>query len=208
MRIGFWIIVFALLAGCENTTERLPIAGYKDVQEVNGNIDTIYHTIADYSFVNQDSTVITPETFKDKIYVADFFFTSCPSICPKMTQQMLRIYDEFYDNAELMILSHTIDPRHDTVAVLKEYADLLDVKSSKWHFVTGNADEIYELAERSYFASDTGEDEDAAGGYIHNGAFVLVDKEKRIRGVYDGTDEMAVSRLIRDIPKLLKEYEN
>jgi protein SCO1/2 len=204
-----WLIGLVLLTilGCDSARDKtLPIAGYKEVKEVNGKIDTIYHTIGDYSFVNQDSVMISPQTFNDKIYVADFFFTSCPSICPKMKKQMLRVYEEFYNTPDLLLLSHTIDPRHDTVAVLRKYAELMEVESSKWHFVTGDQDEIYELAEKSYFAP-AGEDGEAPGGYIHNGAFVLVDKEKRIRGVYDGTDELAVNRLIRDIPVLLKEYE-
>ena len=195
-----------LVLACGTKEEKLPIAGYKDIQEVDGKIDTLYHTIADFSFVDQDSTTITQATFEDKIYVADFFFTTCPSICPKMKQQMLRVYEKFYDESSLLLLSHTIDPLHDTVAVLKEYSDLLEVSSDKWHFVTGEPDEIYEIAEKSYFAT-AGEDEEAPGGYFHNGAFVLVDKDRRIRGVYDGTDEFQVDKLIKDIPKLLAEYE-
>jgi len=204
---NLFIVVVLFCIGCSTTQEKLPIAGYKDIRSVDGKMDTIYHTIQDFAFLNQDSMIITEKTFEDKVYVADFFFTSCPSICPKMKQQMLRVYERFYDEPQLLILSHTIDPKHDTVAVLKEYAKLLEVESSKWHFVTGDMDKIYAIAEKSYFAP-AGEDEEAPGGFLHNGAFVLVDKDRRIRGVYDGTDEFQVDKLIKDIPRLIQEYEN
>lgn len=175
-------------------------------KEVDGKIvmDTVDHMITDFAFYDQDSTLITNETFKNQIYVSDFFFTSCPTICPKMKKQMLRVYEKFEKTPEVAILSHTIDPTHDNVQVLNEYADALGVKSSKWHFVTGDEDVIYQIGEKSYMVT-AGEDSEAPGGYIHSGAFLLVDDQRRIRGVYDGTMEEQVNILLSDIDILLKE---
>ena len=138
--------------------------------------------------------------------MADFFFTSCPTICPVMKAQMLRVYDSIQNKPDVLILSHTIDPKHDTVAVLKEFADRLGVESSKWHFVTGEKDDIYKIGQTSYMVSAS-EDPAEPGGYIHSGAFILVDKERRVRGLYDGTKPDQVDRLINDIDVLLQEYE-
>ena len=194
-----------------NTTNELPILGNKKFvdKEVNGEVvkDTIYHTIRDFAFVDQDSSLVTNETFSDQIYVADFFFTSCPTICPLMKQQMLRVYEAYENESEVAILSHTIDPKHDTVAVLKDFAEKLGVKTEKWHFVTGNKDSIYDIGETSYLVV-ANEDENAPGGYIHSGAFLLVDKQRRIRGVYDGTIPEQVDILINDIGRLIKKNEN
>lgn len=204
------LIFSALLAvGCTSSPEKkLPILGRSEItmKQVNGAEvpDTIYHTIAGFRFLNQDSSWISNETFDGKVYVADFFFTSCPTICPIMKTQMIRVYEEFRNNPEVALLSHTIDPEHDSVAVLREFAERLGVDSNTWHFVTGNKDDIYELGETSYMVV-AGEDESAPGGYIHSGAFLLVDKQRRIRGVYDGTVKEDVDQLINDIKLLLKE---
>jgi protein SCO1 len=200
------IIRMLLIAGCgiifscNSSVERLPVFGQR---EVVGN-DTIYHTIAPFSFVNQDSTRITNSTFRDKIYVADFFFTSCRTICPIMKTQMLRVYDATHEMPDVLILSHTIDPEYDTVALLHDFADRLGVESRRWHFVTGNKDSIYKIAQTSYFATAM-EDKSEPDGFIHSGAFLLVDKKQRIRGKYDGTKEEDVNRLIADIKKLRRE---
>ncbi len=183
-------------------TESLPILGRRTVS-LQG--DTLYHTIGDFSFVNQDSMEVTPGTFDDKVYVADFFFTSCPTICPTMKTQMLRIYEQYQNNPQVAILSHSIDPTHDTVAVLRDYAQRLGIENSEfWHFVTGDKDEIFTIGQTDYMVTA---DEDAAapGGFIHSGAFLLVDKQKRIRGVYDGTMEDDVDKLMDDINILLQE---
>lgn len=190
--------------------ESLPILGRKEVltKMVDGEevLDTVYHTIGDFAFVNQDSAVVTQEDFKGKVYVADFFFTSCPTICPVMKSQMLRVYEAFRDNDEVLLLSHTIDPEYDTVALLKDYAERLGVvdDNTKWHFVTGEKEDIYEIGQNEYMVTAM-EDEDEPGGFLHSGAFILVDKERRVRGIYDGTKEMEVNRLIKDIPLLLEE---
>jgi protein SCO1 len=191
----------------EKSNDQLPYLGRHDFVEKTVNdkkmIDTLYHQVADFRFINQDSIIVTPETFQDKVYVTDFFFTTCPTICPVMKTQMLRIYEAFKNNDEVALLSHTIDPVHDTVAVLHDYAERLGVSGNNWHFVTGDKDEIYEMGLKSYMVTAM-EDENEPGGFIHSGAFILVDKDKHIRGMYDGTEPEQVDVLIRDIRRLLK----
>lgn len=189
--------------------QKLPILGRQEFKEVNGKLDTIYHTIPDFTFYDQDSLAVTPSSFDGKIYIADFFFGTCPTICPVMKQQMLRVYERFNENPEFGILSHTIDPAHDTVAYLKDFSMRLGIPDSKvWKFVTGDKDEIYRIGSAEGYLVPVGEDKDAPGGFIHSGAFILIDKEKRIRGLYDGTKPMEVDALMNDIPKLLAEYED
>ena len=204
------IILFFIISGCsEPGNTKLPILGRKSIQEriVNGTVktDTIYHRIDDFKFTNQDSLEVTNSTFENKIYVADFFFTTCPTICPIMKTQMLRVYERFKDNEGVLFLSHTIDPEYDTVALLHDFAERLGVSSKKWHFVTGQKEYIYEIGQNSYMVTAM-EDENEPGGYLHSGAFILVDPDRHIRGLYDGTKEDQVDRLISDIPKLLSEY--
>lgn len=207
--IGICLYLFAACAGNYETDTGLPYLGRHDYVEKTVNeqtvVDTLYHKVADFSFVDQDSTLITPSTFDNKVYVTDFFFTSCPTICPVMKTQMLRVYEKFKDNDEVALLSHTIDPEYDTVALLHDYAERLGVSSDKWHFVTGEKDAIYEMGLKSYMVTAM-EDDQEPGGFIHSGAFILVDKDKHIRGMYDGTEKEQVDRLIHDIEKLLQEY--
>lgn len=194
-------VVVLLLSGCITKKEvPLPIFGER---EVVGQ-DTVYHTIADFKFVDQDSTIVTNDTYKNKIYVADFFFTSCRTICPVMKTQMLRVYDSIKNNSDVLLLSHTIDPEYDTVGLLHDFAERLGVRSDKWHFVTGNKDDIYKIAQTSYFSTAL-EDKSEPDGFIHSGAFLLIDKEMRIRGKYDGTKEDDVNRLLGDIQRLQNE---
>ncbi len=206
------LLIIVLAIGCEEkrANEKLPFLGRREVSPVKENdvirYDTIYHSIADFSFVDQDSNIVNNDTFKDKIYVADFFFTTCPTICPIMKAQMLRVYESFKDDPRLMLLSHTIDPDYDTVALLHDFAERLGVTSDKWHFVTGPKEDIYDIGQNSYMVTSM-EDENEPGGYIHSGAFILVDWDRHIRGLYDGTDEKEVNRLMNDIHRLLKEYE-
>jgi protein SCO1 len=198
----FFIISLLLCTTSCVKQKPLPIYGERDF---NGQ-DTVYHTIPPFRFVNQDSAVVTNETYKDKIYVADFFFTKCPTICPIMKTQMLRLYDEFKNDPEVMILSHTIDPEYDNVATLHDYAERLGVEDNKWNFVTGDMDEIYAIAEKGYFTRAS-VDETVPGGFLHNGAFLLIDKKQQVRGQYDGTKEDQVDRLIADIKRLKEEYK-
>lgn len=194
--------ISVLISCCETKITELPILGRHEYIETKIGTDTIYHTIKPFAFIDQDSSVITNETYTNKIYVSDFFFTSCPSICPLMKVQMLRIYDKYKTNPEVGILSHTIDPEYDNVARLKDYAKRLDVTSDKWHFVTGIKDTIYNIAQTSYYIGVRDD-----GSFEHSGKFVLVDKEKHIRGVYDGTDEEAVDRLLKEMDVLLEVYK-
>ena len=198
----FFFLSLLLPVSChKGKQDRLQIYGERDII----GSDTIYHTIGDFRFINQDSVVVTNKTFNGKIYVTDFFFTSCRTICPVMKTQMLRVYNEIKDDPEIMILSHTIDPRHDTVALLRDFAERLGVSSNKWHFVTGDQDSIYDIAQKSYFVTAL-EDQTEPDGFIHSGAFMLIDKERRVRGAYDGTSEESVNRLLDDIERLKKEY--
>lgn len=203
--IGIILMIFA----CQNTSERLPIFGEREAIKkiVNGQevIDTLYHSIPDFKFINQYGDTVTAADFKGKIYVTDFFFTTCPTICPVMKKQMLKVYEQIKGQADVAILSHTIDPQHDTPAVLKQYADDLGVTGKQWQFVTGDREKIYEIGEKKYLVV-AGTDSTAPGGYIHSGAFILVDKEKRIRGTYNGTDEESTQRLLKDLKKLQAEY--
>lgn len=205
-RSGYVIALTAVifLSGCITKKDPpLPVFGER---EVVGK-DTVHHKIADFKFVDQDSAIITNETFKNKIYVADFFFTSCRTICPVMKTQMLRVYDSIKNNPDVLLLSHTIDPEYDTVGLLHDFAERLGVRSDKWHFVTGNKDDIYKIAQTSYFSTAL-EDKSEQDGFIHSGAFLLIDKERRIRGKYDGTKEEDVNRLLGDIQRLQDETES
>lgn len=210
MRIILNLLLITMVASCSGRKESLPILGRKEIKNVTfeGKIqaDTIYHTIRDYSFINQYGEKVTPETFGNKVYVADFFFTTCPTICPIMKTQMLRVYEKFKDNPEFGILSHTLDPKHDSVSVLYNFSDRLGVTGDTWHFVTGDMDEIYDIGQNSYMVTAR-EDPDEPGGILHSGAFLLVDKDRRIRGIYDGTKVDKVDQLMRDIEILLEEYQ-
>ncbi len=197
------IIVGLILLSCVTKEGKLPIFGEREVE----GTDTVYHTIAPFSFVDQDSSTITNETFRDKIYVADFFFTTCRTICPIMKTQMLRVYEATSEIPDVLLLSHTIDPEYDTVTLLHDFAARLGVESKRWHFVTGAKDSIYKIAQTSYFATAM-DDKTEPDGFIHSGAFLLIDKKQCIRGKYDGTKEEDVNRLIVDIKRLRRESEN
>lgn len=163
-----------------------------------------YHKIADFSFINQNGDTITQDNYKDKIYVADFFFTTCQTICPIMTDHMYQIQKELKNDQDIMLLSHTVTPEIDTVAQLKRYAKQKGVNDSKWNLVTGDKKEIYKLARQSYLAvktTGTGDKYDM----IHTENFMLIDKKRQIRGFYDGTDPKAIEQLLEDISILKKE---
>jgi protein SCO1/2 len=217
MKFKVIIPVFILLAAtfwqCKPEAEEqsgpLPILGnfHVDDIEIEGKIlkDTVYHKIADFAFVNQDGDTISNSEVSGKVYVADFFFTSCPTICPIMKKEMLRVYDKYKSNPNFKILSHSIDPRHDTQEVLKDYSVKLGIPdASTWNFLTGDSEKIFEIGQTSYLTTAM-EDQNEAGGFLHSGAFLLIDQKGRIRGVYDGTKTDQVDRLINDIPKILGE---
>lgn len=164
-----------------------------------------YHTIADFELVNQNGEIVTQDNYRNKIYVADFFFTTCPTICPIMTKNMTEIQDGILEDDEIMLLSHSVTPQIDSVLRLKEYAVEKGVVDSKWNLVTGDKKQIYELARKSYLAVKT----DGDGGpydMIHTENFILVDKEKRIRGFYDGTNREEIEKLMEDLAILKESY--
>ncbi|QXP51325.1 SCO family protein [Cellulophaga sp. HaHa_2_95] len=166
-----------------------------------------YHTIGNFSLTNQNGALITNDTYKDKIYIADFFFTTCPTICPIMTDNMGTIQQEILDDDEVMLLSHSVTPEIDSVAQLKAYAIKKGVVDRKWNLVTGDKKQIYNLARKSYMAVKT----DGDGGpfdMIHTENFMLIDKERRIRGTYDGTNPEEIEKLLEDLKVLKDSYRD
>jgi len=164
-----------------------------------------YHRIADFSLTNQNGKTVTQNDFKGKIYVADFFFTTCPTICIAMTDNLIKVQEKIKNNSNVMLLSHSVTPKMDSVAQLKKYALEKGVIDNKWHLVTGDKKLIYELARKSYLAVK----EDGDGGpfdMIHTENFILVDPESRIRGFYDGTDLNEIDRLLEELDWLMEEY--
>ena len=199
-KLLYLILAVSLFAGCTKTDRKLPVFGNITIQ---GN-DTVYSAVKPFSFVNQDNVVITLDTFDNRIYVTDFIFLSCPTICPVMTRELKRVYEVYKDNPNVYFLSHSIDPTNDSIPRLKAYTDDLQIDPAKWFFVTGNRDSIFSMANDSYFATAFA-DSTAPGGFIHSGAFLLVDKNKHIRGAYDGTNSDEANRLTEDIKILLAE---
>jgi len=191
-----------VMASCQNeqSDRPLPILGERDVA---ANGDTIYPVIPDFSFVNQDSQIVNNATFAGKAYVVDFFFIHCPTICPKVKANGLRIYEKFKNEDGLLMLSHSIDVKNDTVAALRHHAEKLGIDSRKWHLITGDHDAIYAIAD-DYF-SVAKEDPSSPGGFDHSGRIILVDKNRHVRSFCDGTSAESVDKFMKDIEKLLKE---
>lgn len=201
----FYYFVFFLLLSCvESSNIDLPIIGPSDFKDelVDNKVNKEQsHFVSDFELINQNGDTITNKDYKDKIYVVDFFFTRCGSICPIMTNNMMKIQDKFLENDNLMLLSISVTPNIDNVATLKKYAKSKGVINSKWNITTGNKKHIYELARKSYFAVLKKGD----GGlqdFIHTPNFILIDKKKQIRGIYDGTDDTEIKRVIKDIKTL------
>ncbi|MBO9673493.1 MAG: SCO family protein [Sphingobacteriaceae bacterium] len=204
------LLVLALaimIFSCRETGRKLPLIpdGVKQTM-VDGKpvIDTVYKTISDFSFLNQDSITVTNKDFDGKIYVADFFFTSCPTICPVMHRNLLKVYEKYKGNQKVMLLSHTIDYRYDIPSRLKAYRSKLGADGRQWQFVWGAKDIVYRMAEKDYLVS-VNEDKASPGGYVHQGYLVLIDKHRRVRGAYDGTKADQVDQLMKDMDILLKE---
>ena len=193
-----WFLSYILI-GCQSTPAKLPILGETEVS----NGDTLYYTVSDFNFLDQDSQVVSKATLSDKIYIADFFFTSCPTICPKVKAQMLRINEKFAEEPRLSFLSHSIDYRKDSIPVLNRYAAKLGITGGRWHLVQLQKDQIESVANQ-YF-NIAFEDETAPGGFDHSGRLILVDTKGRIRSYCDGTDEQDVDRFMQDIELLLDE---
>ncbi|MFT4780369.1 MAG: protein SCO1/2 [Psychroserpens sp.] len=164
-----------------------------------------FHTIPSFNLTNQLGKTVTEKTFEDKIYIADFFFTACPGICPKMTANMKVLQDEFLNDHEILLLSHSVTPETDSVPTLKQYAENKGIINSKWHLVTGDRKQIYDLGRQSYFAEeDLGLDK-TDEDFLHTENFVLIDQNRHIRGIYNGLNKTAVQQLIADVKTLKRE---
>jgi protein SCO1/2 len=193
---------FYLLAGCRPHTPELllPVFGEKKVE----NNDTIYHTVSKFSLTNQYGETVTEQTVKGKIYVANFFFATCQSICPAMSTNLKDVQAAFAKDDSLLLLSHSVNPLHDTVEVLSAYGNTYGVIKNKWHLLTGDKKQIYDLAKTSYLVNAI-EDDGTPEGFLHSELLLLVDAKGRMRGMYDGTDKVQVQKLIEDIRLLKKE---
>lgn len=206
--IVFSVVTISLFYSALKPQKTLPIYNPADVNPelVDSTIQykSKYHTIADFSFVNQNGDTITQKNYEGKIYVADFFFTTCGSICPKMTTNLEDVQKAVLNNPKVMLLSHTVFPEVDSIPVLKAYAIKHHVVDSKWNLVTGDKKEIYTMARKSYLAVKLGRP-DQLYDMVHTENFVLVDQKKRVRGFYDGTNKEEIKRLLEDIDFLSKE---
>jgi len=202
-----WCLIIICFSSCkEASLVQLPIYNPSnfnpDLVDKSLHNQDKNHTVLDFKLINQNGEIITQKAYQDKIYVVDFFFTKCPSICPVMTANLAKIQEEFLNNDEIMLLSISVTPNVDTVPVLLDYAKNKGVIDSKWNVTTGNKKHIYELARKSYFAVV----EQGDGGlqdFIHTPNFILVDKKKQIRGIYDGTNDDEILNLIDDLNILI-----
>ncbi|KAF2332167.1 MULTISPECIES: SCO family protein [Flavobacterium] len=206
--IVFSVVTISLFYSALKPKKTLPIYNPADVNPelVDSTVQykSKYHTIADFSFINQNGDTITQKNYEGKIYVADFFFTTCGSICPKMSTNLVDVQKAVLNNPKVMLLSHTVFPEVDSVSVLKAYAIKYGVVDSKWNLVTGDKKEIYKMARKSYLAVKMGRP-DQLYDMVHTENFVLVDQKRRVRGFYDGTNKEDVKRLLEDIEFLSQE---
>ncbi len=201
MRYLFFVVISILfLLGCKNNNAELPILGNFSIQDG----EKLYHKVGQINHYNQDSVLMTNADFEEYIQVADFFFTSCPSICPKVMKEMYKIYEAIGKDPKVKLVSFTIDPKRDTPGTLKIYADNLGIDQKQWLFLSGDKEETFELA-NSYFVAAL-EDPDAPGGFDHSGKIILVDKKGHIRSFTDGTDPSGTEQFIEDIKKLSASY--
>lgn len=202
MKFTYFIVLVALLASCNSPKKpSLPFLGPKEISETG---DTLYHTITPFSFLSQDSAIITEEYLKGKITIVDFFFTTCPTICPIMTTNMAELQKELKEIEGIQFLSHTVDPETDTPNKLKRYAKRRNANLKNWQFVTGPKEDLYTQGLRSYLVS-TQEDALAPGGFLHSSFFALVDQNLKLRGVYDGTNDEEIKKLKKDLNTLINE---
>ena len=205
------IVLLIIMVGCKTTPAplSLPFINKPDfTPEWINKTDAGYHsihTIPAFSFTNQNGETVSEKTVANKIYVADFFFTRCGSICPKMTSNMGILQDKYKDDKEVLLLSHSVMPEMDSVPVLKRYAENKRILNGKWHLLTGDKKEIYALAKQQYYAGDTIGYYQTGNEFLHTENFILIDKKRRIRGVYNGTLPLEMERMIDDITTLKKE---
>lgn len=196
------IFLFSILAIVSCNSERLEYYGNTEFDPVTN--EEIKHSVSSFSFINQDSIIVTEDYLKDKITIVDFFFTTCPTICPEMTQNLKFIQDDWKENETIQFLSHTVDPKTDTPNKLKRFANFFDVDTKNWNFVTGNKKELYDIGYYSYMVT-ADKDDIAPGGFIHSSLFILVDKNLHIRGIYDGLEKEALKKLNKDLKILINE---
>lgn len=200
---------FIFFTACNNDVKlrKLPILGERDtsmhLEAGKYRVDSIVHTIPDFDFINQDGKHVTQADVANKIYLVDFFFTSCPTICPRVKKNLLHIAEEIKNDPDVLILSHTIDPKHDSAEVLHTYAQKLHINTKQWQFLTGDKEKIYEQAHQYLVAVQ--EDTTAAGGFTHSGNVMLIDKKRQIRGYYNGLKETDMKNLLDDIHSLKAE---
>ncbi len=218
MRTDFMVLILGftcLMTACQNaskTDSRVAALPYYNEASftprwlsANDPVLDTFHQISDFELTDQDGKRINLKTFEDKIYVTDFFFTTCPGICPKMTKNMSVIQQAFLEDDEVLLLSHSVTPSIDSVEVLKNYAEAMEVVSGKWHLVTGNRKDIYDLGRRSYFIEEDLGLEKTDDEFLHTENFVLIDKNRHIRGIYNGLNKTSINQLITDIKTLKKE---
>ena len=206
-------ILFCITALTSCSSKKNETLAFVGAQQIIG-ADTIFHTVPSFRLLNQNSDSISNSDLAGKVYVADFFFTTCPSICPIMTNSLVKVQRAFKGVENFALVSHTVNPDYDREDVLKEYAAKMHADTTNWHFLTGTKEAIYNTAFHGYFAN-AGEDELAPGGFLHSEYFILVDglgrvrsgydKQGNVKGVYEGTNDQDVLQLINDIKKLLKE---
>lgn len=197
-------LFYYLVTSGKNNYKTLEIFGPRNYELVNGKADTVYHIVGDFKLTDSKGRIITQETFRNKLYVANFFFTTCKTICPKMSEGLQDASYAFKDDTLVKFISHTVNPVYDSVSVLDSYSKSYRAKPDKWYFVTGDKEQIYKLARQDYYlpaAPGNGGIDD----FIHSEKFVLIDTSKRIRGIYDGTDPWEVARMKEEIKVL--EFE-
>jgi protein SCO1 len=201
--IFYYIFIHKPFAAKNSATfKTLPYFGPKEAKAPG---DTLYHVIPSFSLINQDGKTFTDKDLEGKIYVADFFFVTCKTICPKMTASLFVVQDKLKHIKDFAILSHTVDPESDSVPVLKDYAMKVHAMPGVWNFVTGNKKEIYDLARYGYYVNAL-EGDGGPDDFIHSELFILVDKEKHIRGIYDGTKVADIERLVDEVTVLETQY--
>ena len=207
-----WLLIGGIILGCSNRSEEgsrvVELPFYNDPtftpRWINaGQVTDDFHRIPSFELMNQLGEHVTEKDLDQKVTVVDFFFTSCPGICPQMTSNMLLVQEAFMENEEVMILSHSVTPEYDSVAILKEYADLKGIQKEKWHLLTGERSVIYDLGRNQYFIEeDLGLEKDI-DDFIHTENFVLIDQQRRIRGIYNGLSKTSVRQLVADVKTLL-----
>lgn len=205
------MITWLMVSGAGTSSDfRLPVYTPADLDpdwmDANLKNSSDPHTVPDFEFIDQSGDFVNQTTVENKIYIAEFFFTTCPGICPTLTKHTKRIQDAFLNDEDVMILSHTVYPEHDSVPVLAAFADLHGIQSEKWKLLTGSKKDLYGISRKGYFAISY-EPDLSEYGFIHTENVVLVDKERRLRGIYNGTKPHEINRLIEDIHILKKEYD-